>query len=272
MNFKKLFITLLVLAIILIGRIYFEINSIYIDNIFIKTKKIPKNKEFKIVHISDFHDRKLPDNSIGLLKDIRKLNPDIIALTGDIIDAKTNSFDNVYNFLDNLMKINENIYFVSGNHEWRNPKDQKFMEGLKKRKIKIINNGNELIKYENFSINICGIDDPYSNHENTNKAFNGINKGNFTILLSHSPDIIFKPYNLTCDLIICGHTHGGQIRLPFIGGIVAPSQGLFPKYDKGLFKLENGLSLYINSGLGTSRIPIRFLNKSQISFITLTGE
>ncbi|SKC38424.1 metallophosphoesterase [Maledivibacter halophilus] len=272
MHFKKEFIITLSLAIMLISRIYFEIKTIDIDKISVKTKKIPQNKEFKIVHISDLHNKKLPNNSINLLDDIMKLNPNIIALTGDIIDAKTRDFDNIYNFLDNLIKINKNIYYVSGNHEWKNPKNQQFIKGLKNRKVKIINNTNRIIKCKDFSINICGIDDPYTNHENIDKAFNSIDNNNFTLLLSHSPDIIFKPYNLNCDLIICGHTHGGQIRFPFLGAIIAPGQGFFPKYDKGIFELERNLLLYINSGLGTSRMPIRFLNKSQISFITLTGE
>lgn len=258
--------------VLLIGDIYFETNTIQIDSIVIKTKKLPTNRSFKIVHISDLHNKKFPNNNADLFKKIKSLKPDIIAITGDVIDAKTNDFDNVYSLLDDLMKINHNIYFVSGNHEWRNRKTDEFIDGLKKRKIKIVNNSNEIIEDSNFSINICGIDDPYTNHENINEAFSNIDKNSFTLLLSHSPDIIFKQYNLPCDLILCGHTHGGQIRFPFIGGIIAPGQGYFPKYDKGLFKYRDDQLLYVNSGLGTSVLPIRFLNRSQISSITLIGE
>lgn len=272
MNLKKIIIVLFIIIVILIVQVYLEVNTIKIENIDLRTKKIPKNKKFKILQISDLHNKKLPNNNQYLLKEINKQRPDVIVLTGDIIDGKTNSFENVYSLLEKLVKINSHTYFVSGNHEWRNRKTEDFIEGLKKRKLKIINNSNELFTKDGFSINICGIDDPYSNHENIYKAFNNIDTNNFTLLLSHAPDIVFKSYNLPCNLILCGHTHGGQIRFPFIGGVIAPGQGYFPKYDKGLFKLDNGPLLYVNSGLGTSTLPIRFLNRSQVSFITLIGE
>lgn len=272
MSIKKSLIFLLIIIVILIARIYFEINYVEVKEIVLRSKKLPKGKKFKILHISDLHNKKWSKDKRDLLKAIEKFQPDIIALTGDIIDEKTNDFDNVYRWLDELMAINKDIYFVSGNHEWKNRKAKEFMEGLKKRNIKIINNSNEILKKDGFRINICGIDDPYTNHEDLDKAFNNIDKNDFTLLLSHAPNIIFKRNTLPCDLILCGHTHGGQIRFPFIGGLIAPGQGIFPKYDKGLYRLENGTMLYINSGLGTSKFPIRFLNRSQVSFITLIEE
>jgi len=271
MGFKKLIILFLTIIGASSANIYFEVNYVKLKNIILKSKKLPKGQKLKILHISDLHNKK-PSNNKSLLNRIRKLNPDIIALTGDIIDAKSISFDNAYSLLEELVKINKNTYFVSGNHEWRNRKKHDFISGLKKRNIRIINNTNELITKENFSINICGIDDPYSNHEDIYKAFYEIDDSNYTLLLSHSPDILFKKKILPCDLIICGHTHGGQVRFPFIGGIIAPGQGFFPKYDKGIYKLKKDTTLYINSGLGTSTFPIRFLNRSQISLITLLGD
>ncbi len=263
---------LVIIILFLIVDIYFEVNYGKIESVVLKSKKLPKGKTLKILHISDIHNKKLSDNTRNLLKDIKKLEPDIIALTGDIIDGKTKDFKNIYHIMEELVKINDATYFVSGNHEWRNPKTKDFLKGLKKRNIKIINNSNEIITKDSFSINVCGIDDPYTNHDDTNKAFNNISRSNFTLLLSHSPNIIFKEDSLPCDLVLCGHTHGGQIRLPFIGGLIAPGQGYFPKYDKGIYKLENDTILYINSGLGTSSLPLRFLNRSQVSFITLIGD
>lgn len=270
MNTNRVLLILLIVIGALIAEIYFEVHSLEIKNIAFKSKKVPRGQSFKILHISDLHNKKLPNNK--LLKEIKTQKPDIIVLTGDIIDGKTKSFDNVYSLLEDLIKLNTNTYFVSGNHEWRNVKTDLFLEGVKKRKIKIINNSNEVFPSDNFLVNICGIDDPYTNHENTFSAFSNIDNNNFTLLLSHSPDIVLKKDNLPCDLILCGHTHGGQIRFPFIGGLIAPGQGFFPKYDKGIYKLNNDTILYINSGLGTSGLPIRFLNRSQVSFITLQGE
>lgn len=272
MNTRQKLILLLIIILFLIFYIYFEVNYTKIENIVLKSKKLPKEEKLKILHISDIHNKKFSKNTMKLLKDIKGLQPDIIALTGDIIDGKTRDFENVYKIMDEIVKINDSIYFVSGNHEWRNHRTKDFLRGLRERNIKIINNSNELITKETFSINVCGIDDPYTNHDDIDKAFKNINRDNFTLLLSHSPDIVLKRDNLPCDLILCGHTHGGQIRLPFIGGLVAPGQGYLPKYDKGIYKLKNNTLLYVNSGLGTSALPIRFLNRSQVSFITLIGE
>ncbi|WP_432663356.1 metallophosphoesterase [Wukongibacter baidiensis] len=272
MIIKKTLTVLLIIILLLIVDIYFEVNYAKIENIVLKSKKLPKGKTLKILHISDVHNKKFSGKTRNLLNDIKKLDPDIIALTGDIIDGRTTDFKNIYHLTEELVKINASTYFVSGNHEWRNPKTKEFMKGLKKRNIKIINNSNEIITKDTFSINVCGIDDPYTNHDDTVKAFNNISKSNFTLLLSHSPNIVLKKNNLPCDLVLCGHTHGGQIRLPFIGGLIAPGQGYFPKYDKGIYRIDNDTVLYINSGFGTSSLPIRFLNRSQVSLITLTGE
>lgn len=73
------------------------------------------------------------------------------------------------------------------------------------------------------------------------------------------------------DIILSGHTHGGQVRLPLVGTVIAPGEGLFPKFDKGMFNLNNGSLLYIDSGVGTSKLPIRLLNRSQMSLIKIVG-
>lgn len=268
---KKLIICLLCISIFFID-IYFETNFPKIRFVSIKSNKLPVGKNIKILQISDVHNKKFPRENRSLLKKIEKIKPDMIVITGDLIDGKTKNFENVYSFVEQLVKINANTYFVSGNHEWRNENMKSFMNGIKERNLIILNNANTIFLKEKNSINICGIDDPYSNHEDAYKAFEKIDQGNFTVLLSHSPDIIMKEKKLPADLILCGHTHGGQVRLPFIGAIVAPGQGLFPKYDKGLFKVWEDTILYIDSGLGTSVWPLRFFNWSQMSLITIEGQ
>jgi predicted MPP superfamily phosphohydrolase len=96
----------------------------------------------------------------------------------------------------------------------------------------------------------------------------------FLLFLSHDPMIIRrgKGRERCADLILSGHTHGGQIRIPWLGALYAPTQGMFPKYDKGLFQVDETTKLYICSGLGTSRIPVRFLNRAQATLVKLVGE
>src|SRR5690606_36275120 len=112
-----------------------------------------------------------------------------------------------------------------------------------------------------------------THHEDVQAAFRGVDQEQYTILLSHAPNIVirYSSNDILADLILSGHTHGGQVRLPFIGALAAPGQGLFPKLDKGTFTIAQDQYLYIDSGLGTSMVPIRFLNQSQMSFIRVVG-
>ncbi|WP_099187242.1 metallophosphoesterase [Tepidibacter mesophilus] len=263
---KIIVLTLLILC----SYIYSQVIGIKVNKVNIYSDKIFSDLSIRILQISDIHNRNL--NNTNLLYYVKKSNIDMIVLTGDIIDAKTEDFEQIYSFLDSLISINPNVYFVSGNHEWRNSSKDEFMDCLRDKNLIDLNNSNTVFEKNNIKINLCGIDDPYTNHENTYSALKNINPQHFTVLLSHSPNVIMKYKYINSDLILCGHTHGGQTRLPLIGGLIAPGQGLFPKYDKGLYELDNSKLIYIDSGVGTSSLPIRFLNKSQISLIVVQSK
>lgn len=269
MKISKLIILLFI--IFLLSYIYFEVNYIKVCSVSIESHKIPLNKSFRILQISDLHNKKFHKNNDYIISKIKILNPDIIVITGDIIDADTKDFDNVYNLIESIVRINSNTYFVSGNHEWRNINNKEFIKEITKRKVIVLNNLNTIYSKDNMIINLCGIDDSHSNHENTDLAFKNINSDYFTVLLSHSPNVIMKYTNLPANLVLSGHTHGGQIRLPIIGAIIASGQGFFPKYNKGIYNIHPSQVLYIDSGLGTRALPIRFLNRSQISLINIIG-
>lgn len=259
----------LIAVLLLIAYIYFDLNFTKVQYIDIESDKLQGNDKFKILQISDFHDSKSRRIWDRILTSVKELEPDVIVLTGDIIDTYTRNLDNVNKFVEEILRTNPNVYFVSGNHEWRSGYNIRLTQGLKSRGVTILNNANRVIKINGTEINLCGIDDYYTGSYDMDSAFNKINRKNFTILLSHAPNIIFRYKDIPADLILSGHTHGGQIRLPFIGALAAPGQGLFPKYNKGLYKLDNGKLLYIDSGVGTSILPIRFCNRSQISLITI---
>jgi predicted MPP superfamily phosphohydrolase len=140
---------------------------------------------------------------------------------------------------------------------------------LQERKVRVMLNDNERFKVENSEINICGMDFSSSERSDLAKTVEGINTDNYTIMLSHKPDIVIKYQDMPCDLILCGHTHGGQIRLPLIGALIAPDQGMLPKYNKGLYKISDKTFLYVDSGTGTTRLPVRFFNRSQVSLINI---
>ncbi|WP_053955304.1 metallophosphoesterase [Inediibacterium massiliense] len=247
--------------------LFLQVNITKVNKVHIKTNKFSKEEKITLLQISDVHDKKLFMETI--LEKIKKLKPDMIVFTGDLIDGKTKEYENIYSFVEKVIKINPNVYFVSGNHEWRNKNTKAFLRGLKERQVKILNNDYDILKKESITLNIYGIDDPYTHHDDLKKALSH-KDDSFSILLSHSPNIIFRE-KPSIDLILCGHTHGGQIRIPFIGAVVVPGQGLFPKYDKGIFSLGK-TTLYIDSGLGTSTAPIRSFNQSQMSLIIIEGE
>lgn len=259
----------LIAVLLLILYIYFDLNFTKVQYIDIGSEKLQGNDMFKILQISDFHDSKSTIIWNRILTPVKKLEPDAIVLTGDIIDTYTRNLNNINKFVEEIVEINPNVYFVSGNHEWNCGYNIRLIQGLKIRGVTVLNNTNRVIRINDTEINLCGIDDYYTKSYNMDSAFNKTNRRNFTILLSHAPDIIFKYKDIPADLILSGHTHGGQIRLPFIGALAAPGQGLFPKYNKGLYKLDSGTLLYIDSGVGTSVLPIRFCNRSQISLITI---
>lgn len=249
--------------------IIFEVAKPKVNYINISTDKLKEYSNIKILQISDIHGNRARFLLKWILKQVIKLNPDFIVLTGDIIDIKTVDFRYIYEFIDSLKSINPNIYFVSGNHEHKNINGTIFVNELRKKNIKVINNNNDTINLYNEEINIIGVDDISTNNDNINRSINNLNYNNYTVLLCHTPLVILDKKSHKSDLILSGHTHGGQVRLPIIGPLAYPGDGKYKKYNKGIYNTGNNTKLYIDSGLGTRLIPIRFFNRSQISLINV---
>lgn len=251
---------------------YLDTNYFKVNHVAFETSKLPKDTEITILQISDVHNKNFGDDNERLLEAVKELNADFIVLTGDLVDRSTEDLTSTLAFAEGLTSISERVYFISGNHEWDNAYKQELLDGLGQRRITILNNKNTTLSIHGIDINLVGIDDESTNHENLDLAFAGVEGSRFTVLLSHSPGVVENNHTIPADLILSGHTHGGQIRLPFIGAVVAPNQGYFPEYDKGVFEINADQYLYIDSGLGTSVAPVRFMNQSQISLITVSGE
>ncbi|WP_353096571.1 metallophosphoesterase [Tissierella praeacuta] len=269
---KLLKILFIIIAAIILGYFYnFNQISIFrIRDIKISSKKI-KNS-LKITQISDFHSNHLID--LGeMLDSIRKFNPDFIVLTGDIIDHNDKDLDTVIKLFKTLSQLNKDIYFVQGNHEARQKLYEDLKNEMKKLKINILENSSTTIIVKDQKINLMGLKFYPKSREDEEIAYyreatQSLDFDCYNILLRHSPNNIEDILNGEEDLILSGHTHGGQIRFPFVGAIVAPGQELFPKYDKGIYKIKD-TNLYIDSGLGNSVKPIRAFNPVQFSNITI---
>lgn len=257
--------------LIIAADIVFEVNFPAVREIDIHTGKLKMGKGITLLQISDVHGRASGTIKGRILKEASKAKPDAVVITGDLADESTVDFSSIYHLVKELYSICPEIFFVSGNHEWNNSGRRELFEGLRALGVKLLNNRSAAVSIDGIKVNICGVDDPYRRKDNVDKAMEHAVTGNYTVLLAHSPRIRDRLGGYAPDLILCGHTHGGQIRLPFIGALIAPGEGLLPKFNKGSYTLENGSLLYIDSGVGTSKLPVRFLNRSQISVIRIKG-
>lgn len=231
---------------------------------------------YKIVQVSDLHNAVFGKENYRLIEKIRSEKPDIIVLTGDLIDSNHTDIATALDFTENISDIAP-CYFITGNHEaWIDKADyNKLEKGLTTQGINILNNSFVRLYRDNQTILLAGIHDPaftedkdYENQIFTELEYMDYNDGNYKILLSHRPTSLEQyPFN-KFNLIFSGHAHGGQFRLPFIGGVIAPDQGLFPKYDRGLF--QNGkTTMVLSGGIGNSIIPIRINNRPEIVVTSL---
>ena len=244
----------------------------------IKSDRVPEAfSGFRIAQVSDLHNAQFGENNSKLIELLSQTDPDIIVITGDLIDSRQTDIEIALDFVRQAIKI-ALVYYVSGNHEARVPEYEDLKIGLVKAGVVILENQKVQITREGESITLMGIDDPSFQEdylfgdsesvarqalEDLQNEFDG-----YTILLSHRPELFDLYLDTEMDLVFSGHAHGGQFRLPFIGGLVAPNQGFFPKYDAGLFS-EGSTNMIVSRGVGNSIIPIRFNNRPEIVLVTL---
>lgn len=253
-------------------------ENVKVSDYVIKSTKLPKEfNGYKIVQMSDIHNKDFKNDGNHIVELILESNPDIMVITGDLIDSRKTDMELALKFLDKLIPIAP-IFYVTGNHESSINGYRKFEKQLINRGIHVLNDSTEILRRNDAKIILMGIEDPNFDriHNRSLKvrdiAKNKLDKfeliDGFKILLVHRPDFFENYVENGIDLILAGHTHGGQINLPLLGGIIAPGQGLFPKYDSGLFKSENS-TMIISRGLGDSSFPYRVNNNPEIIAIEL---
>ncbi len=199
-------------------------------------------------------------------------------VTGDIIDSKRTNIEIAMEFIHGAVKIAP-VYYVTGNHEaWSNVyNDLEVM--LQQAGVVLMDNKKMSISRGDSFVELYGMPDPdfmleYSNDNTGNiiveSPFNQLNIENqdiFKILLSHRPELIETYAKKEMDLVFTGHAHGGQVRLPFLGGLVAPNQGFLPKYTSGTYTMD-ATTVIVSRGLGNSIIPVRVFNRPELIVCT----
>lgn len=275
---KKFFLIIIIILSVLY--LYCENNNLQISNYSITNNNFPVEfNNYKIVQISDFHNTKSKRLARDLVKEIKNQKPDIIVLTGDLIDANKEHMDISIDFIKEINNTAP-IYFVTGNHEASINDYSELKNKLEENNVTILDNESQVIKKKSSEINIIGINDPTMKHSHYETDENIIefeldsidyNKDNYTILLSHRPELFEIYVDNDINLVLTGHAHGGQIRIPFIGGLIAPNQGLFPKYTNGKIE-QDDTTMIVSRGIGNSILPFRINNRPELVLITLSSE
>jgi predicted MPP superfamily phosphohydrolase len=256
-------------------------NDITTTQITYNNAKIPMEfNGYSIVQISDLHNKEFGKNQGRLLQKVKAISPDIIVVTGDLVDRRKYDLDTAMIFIKGAVDIAP-IYFVSGNHEAWSGDYKNISQRLLSCGVTILDDNKVKLIKDEAKIEILGLSDPdfstssYMEGTNSSKLKEQLrilsDDSVFQILLSHRPELIDVYASENIDMIFSGHAHGGQIRIPFIGGLVAPDQGLFPKYTSGVYT-QNKSTLLVSRGLGNSIIPVRIFNRPEIVVVTLQSE
>lgn len=273
---KKIIIAVVVIAAIAIV----FISLLLLQNLTIKTSVYKLSKEnlpeefkgFKIAQISDLHNAEFGKDNSKLLDILKQNRPDIIVFTGDLVDSNHTNINISLSFAKEAVKIAP-CYYVPGNHEaWLDKaKYNNLVSQLINIGVVVLDNKIVYLEKEGAKIMLAGLCDPdFTDADKIEQ--NGVldkwlgeivNDDSFTVLLSHRPEAfdIYAAHDI--DVVFCGHAHGGQFRLPFIGGLYAPNQGFFPKYDAGVYNKGN-TSMVVSRGIGNSVIPIRVNNRPEL--------
>lgn len=271
---KKKLTKLLVFLLILAAFVWTQNEWIQITNLSYQSKELPEAFDgFRILQISDLHNHRFGSNQERLLKSIKAISPDLIVVTGDLIDRRRYNLEPIQELLANFPDLP--TYSVSGNHEIWSGNYPEVKALIETNGWHALDNQSAIISRDNDSIQIIGLMDPASRDQgdiqaNVTQNLNAlsIQSGKFTILLSHRPNPFEIYANYPIDLVFSGHAHGGQFRLPFLGGFIAPDQGLFPEYTEGMHTL-NQTTMVVSRGLGNSIIPLRVFNRPELVVVTL---
>lgn len=258
---------------------------IVIDNVVIHTtytrvkiKDLPDSfNDYRIVQVSDLHNNLYGHDQSYLLAKIKEAKPDVIVITGDLIDRNTRNVENPMAFVSKAVEIAP-VFYVTGNHE--SGAGKKYVEliiRIKKAGAVILENKAAELTSGEEKIYIAGVADPafapYETDEDAvdreiKEALSQTGRDSPVILLSHRPELIKQYSDNGIDLVLTGHAHGGQVRLPFIGPLYSPSQGLFPKYTSGLYS-EGKTQMYVSRGIGNGIAPLRFNDGPELAVIIL---
>lgn len=270
---KKLLYALLV-VIVGYAFLYWNNQWLVVTEETVSSERIPQSFDgYRIVQISDLHDATFGENQSKLVEKVRSMNPDVIFITGDLIDKNRYDLQNSLHAVEKLVQLAD-VYYVLGNHEVAVNRINEIYGALEKLGVHILPNTSQEIERNGERLAIVGIEDPLNGigaQSMLDMATKDIAKDAFTLLLAHRPEDIEAYAEHSMDVVFSGHAHGGQIRLPIIGGLFSPGQGLFPRLTSGKIVVEN-TTMIVSRGLGNSTFPFRIFNFPEIVVVELEAK
>ncbi len=257
---------LLVIVLALIGLD----QRMIVRNYTVKTDKL--NAPVRLAVVTDFHGCDYGENAADLVQAVTDLQPDAVLLVGDI-------FDDVMPWDDSEALVRSlaqcwPCYYVTGNHEYWSKRADEICRIITEAGVTVLDQNCVELVANGQTLNICGIPDPYANvntWDALTSATGDMHQEGYTVLLAHRPELIEQYAAKGCfDLVVSGHAHGGQFRIPLlVNGLFAPNQGWFPKYAGGMYEVE-GTTLIVSRGLAreSTFIP-RIFNRPELVMIEL---
>lgn len=267
------FIINIICIISLIGvySVYIEPNLLRVKHVEVEGPQwLAVDESIKIVQFTDtqlgeFYDLK---DLAKVVDKINEIEPDIVVFTGDLIDRASTYEEPIEDVILLLSEIKAPLgkYAVYGNHDHGGGAHRVYPEIMKESGFTLLKNQVVPIPLAEGTINIMGIDDWLLGKSDLQGTLSQVEEDMFNILLMHEPDVVDLVASYPVDLQISGHSHGGQVRLPYIGTLITPPGAMH--YTHGLYQITEQLQLYVNTGLGNTRLPFRLMNIPEITMFT----
>lgn len=272
-SWKIKLIVLAVLVIVLGVFFWYENHHLVASEYQIVSEKVgPDLDGYRIVQISDLHNAMFGNANEKLIVKIIEEKPDIIVITGDIVDSNHTRMEVALNFVEAAARICP-VYYVTGNHEYwllKTEQDRLF-SGITSAGATLLYNEGIVLEQGNDRFALLGLDDQDLMSDTLGILMEQVKDDQLSVLLAHEPQYISHYADFNVDVVMAGHAHGGQFRLPFIGALVAPDQGFNPTYTEGMYE-EKDTKMVVSRGLGNSVIPVRLFNDPEIVVLELKSK
>lgn len=267
---KKLLAVFFIIVCLTAIFCYWQNNALMVSCYTVCSEKLAQGLSgCRIAQISDLHSKEFGKGNKRLLKRLEQEKPDWIVITGDIVDSNHGDMAVALDFVAEAVKIAP-VYYVTGNHEyWLEEKDrERLLSGIEASGAVILDDEAVLLEKDGGAFYLIGLDNRHLKDDTLKSITGNLKTGFLEVLLAHKPDNFAQYTQNGVDLVFSGHVHGGQIRLPFVGGLLDPGGGFSPKYSASMYQDRDAVMI-VSRGLGNSTVPLRICNRPELVVVAL---